>query len=87
MTETAVAQLSAEIARRYGSPEAFVGRVREYLDRCGISKRQLAIRAGMSYPHVLKVLGLKLRPQLQTMLDLDEAREQLVNDWREENEV
>ena len=51
-----------------------------------VSKRQLAIRAGMCYTHVLKVLnGVVERPRLETMLLIDEALEQLVNDTQEEN--
>lgn len=57
------------------------------LEAYSISKRQLALRAGLCYTHVLKVLGGGVRPQLETMLVLDEALEQLVNDWEEENEL
>ena len=52
----------------------------------GISKRALALRSGLCYTHVLKVLSGSVTPRLETMLLLNEALEQLVNDWEEENE-
>lgn len=78
-------RLNDEIARRYGNPDAFIHRVVISLWSKMISRRQLALRSGLCYTHVLKVLGGSVRPQLETMLVLDEALEQLVNDWEEEN--
>lgn len=86
MTENVSARLNAEIAQRYGKPDAFILRVNLEVLAHSISKRQLALRSGLCYTHVLKVLGGGVRPQLETMLVLDEALEQLINDWEEENE-
>ncbi len=40
----------------------------------------------MCYTHVLKVVNRKVTPQLETMLLLDEALEQLIEDREGENE-
>ena len=77
--------LNAEISRLYGNPEDFRQDILSKLTY-GISKRKLAARAGLCYTHVLKVLAGDIVPQLQTMLTLDEALEQLVNDLEEEND-
>jgi predicted transcriptional regulator len=52
----------------------------------GISKRQLALRAGLCYTHVLRVLSAKVTPRLETMMLLDEALEQLMEDMEEQND-
>ena len=80
MTLISSAVLNEEIAQRYGDPEDFRDCVLADLIVFGISKRALAIRAGLCYTHVLKVLNGRVRPRLETMLLLDEAREQLIED-------
>ena len=59
-----------------------------YGDLCyyEIPKRQLALRSGLCYTHVLKVLNGKVTPRLKTMLLLDEGLEQLIEDREEEND-
>jgi transcriptional regulator with XRE-family HTH domain len=83
MTEIGSARLNKEIVRLYGKPEAFRLRVLRALETYGISKRKLAIRSGLNYQHVLKVLNAKVTPRLETMLLLDEALEQLIEDEEE----
>ncbi len=56
------------------------------LEYYGISKRALALRSGLCYTHVLKVLNGKVRPRLETMLLLDEALDQLIEDKEEDRE-
>ena len=86
MTENVSARLNERIARRYGRPDRFVEKIRLGLSGFDISKRALALRSGLCYTHVLKVLSDSVTPRLETMLLLDEALEQLVNDWGEEND-
>ena len=68
-------------------PRKFVQGIRNDLLVYGISKRALALRSGLCYTHVLKVLSGSVTPRLETMLVMDEALEQLVSDWEEENEL
>lgn len=84
MKETGSARLNAEIAQRYGNPEVFRLRVRDRLGHVGASMRSVALRSGLCYTHVLKVMNGKVTPRLETMLLLDEAVEQLEADARDD---
>ena len=86
MTEGASARLNREIVQRYGNLTTFKTRIFLGRSRHGISKRALALRAGLCYTHILKVLSGKVKPQLETMLLLDEALEQLIEYKEEEND-
>lgn len=69
---------------RYGDAPRFIKQLVGRMAEHKIIQQALADRAGFAASHVSAWLGGKVVPQLKTLLVLDEALDQLINDKREE---
>lgn len=75
--------LYKEIRSRYGNVGEYVRRVRGSLVTWGITQRELAVRSGYEETHVSRWLRRRVDPSLETMLRLDEALEELIEERRQ----
>lgn len=76
--ERSVRDLHDEIQRRYGNSEDFVGRVLEALATYGITQADVARVSGYDRAILNRWLRRRTKPNLQSMLVIDEAVERLV---------
>lgn len=77
--KSTVSGLYAVIRDRYGDPAEFVRRLKSTMILHGISQNMLALRSGYHRSHVSRWMSGKVTPNLETMLNMDEAIECLIS--------
>jgi transcriptional regulator with XRE-family HTH domain len=70
----------ALVHERYGDWRRFIRRLVGRMAEHDITQQQLAKRSGYHASHVSSWLREKIEPQLKTMMFLDEAMDQLIDD-------
>lgn len=65
---------------RYGDPESFLNELSERLEMYGITRSDLARRAGFQTTQVSRWLNRNQVPQMRTLVILDEAIHRLVEE-------